>query len=148
MKFGIIGFIFLSAVGALLWISIAQASIPALMVREVTAKAPVGEQCRVDNGRVVEVLQDANPLRFTIVDDKDPGTVLMVESNRHRPDALEADKGVGLRGVYDRSTGIFHAFDVSTKCPSKYEGDSADAGETASEIPLLEQAKPAPATPE
>lgn len=124
MKFAVIGVVFLCGVGALLWISIAQASIKNYTVTEVLSPDYGGEECRVDNGKLVRVINKADPLKFVIRDKKDPNVLMTVISDRHPPDNLRYDNDVGLRGTFDRSTGMFRAEEVTTKCPSKYQGEA------------------------
>lgn len=121
MKFVVIGILFLGGVGALLWISVAQSSIKAFKVHEVLAERPSGQECRVDNGTILKILNPANPLEFTVVDGDDPTQILRVVSKRNPPDNFKEGGMVALRGVWENSTNAFRAVEITTKCPTKYE---------------------------
>jgi cytochrome c-type biogenesis protein CcmE len=125
MKFAIIGFCFLTAVGVLLGIAIAEASVPMLSVREVLEQRHAGEACRVDGVIIASIEALADPLTFTTIDEGVPNRRLKVVSSAPAPDNFKVGIRVGVHGVFDAQAGVFRAVQVSTQCPSKYEGKGA-----------------------
>ena len=125
MRFVIIGLVFISAVGALIWLAFMAGSIPHYQIHELKAASYRGEECRLDGAKVLEIENKVNPLRFVIKSES--GDTLTVVSSMHPPDNFKAGGGVGLRGYYLKDQGVFEANDVTTSCPSKYEGEENQA---------------------
>lgn len=65
----------------------------------------------------------SNTFRFTMKDDK--GKVIPVELNGAKPNNFEIAISVVAKGRVEN--GVFKASSVLTKCPSKYEGQPAEA---------------------
>lgn len=129
MKFALIGLVFMSAVTTLLVLGFQAGSIPHYKIHQVTAKAYDGGECRLDGAKIVSIESPANPLKFTIQDEA--GASVQVISKRHPPDNFKIGNGVGLRGYYRASQGVFEADDVTTACPSKYEAGASTDGKRA-----------------
>ena len=140
MKLVVIGLVFLSAVGALVWVGIVEGSIPVLQVHQLKAQPPSG-RCRVDEA-VIESIESARmPVRFTMRADGQGGQVLPVELNSPAPDNFKVGIPVSVLGTYDAKMGIFRAEKATTKCPSIYKA----AGEATGEAKAY---KPSPVSPE
>ena len=135
MRIIIIGLVFISAVGALIWLALMAGSIPHYQIHEVKAAAYRGEECRLDGTKVLEIENKVNPLRFVIKSES--GDTLTVVSSSHPPDNFKTGGGVGLRGYYLKDQEVFEASDVTTSCPSKYEGEENQA-KYGTEKPKLE----------
>ena len=125
MKLFLVGVVFLVAVGFFVWMGILEASIPHFKIHELKA-GEFTEECRIDGGKVLSVESRKNPLTFTIYSPSSPTLHLRVTSPRNPPDNFFEGCTVALRGKYDPQSGEFHAEDVTTACPSKYE-DSKEA---------------------
>lgn len=133
-KILIVSVIFIAALGTLLWVGVASA-IPELSVTEVLAEQPLvngaqrGEDspCQVKDGKVLAI-ESLAPLRFSVASRYDPTRVLSVTSDRSVPDNFRVGIDVGLRGTYQREKGVFEAYRVTTKCPSKYEASKDGMG--------------------
>ncbi len=138
MKFAVVGSIFFVAVGALLYISVVEGSIPNYKISQVLSPAYRGGECRVDGGKIHKIEQLANPLRFLVSSGDNAAELLKVESPRLPPDNFREGLTVGMRGIYSREKGVFIASDVTTACPSKY------AGKENPEASPSSPAKPAP----
>ncbi len=145
MKFAVIGAIFLGSIGVLLWISVAQGSIKRYSVTEMLEKRPSGEECRVDNSKILKIIKPGNPLKFTVSDVENESQILTVISKRLPPDNFKEGGQVAMRGVFDNSTNAFHAVELTTKCPTKYE---AQPGGAAPYTPPKPGEKTTPAQPE
>jgi hypothetical protein len=120
----LVGGIFLSALVTILWVGVASASIPVFKIRAMLHDKPTGP-LRIDDGKIAEI-ESLLPLRFKVSPKSDPQTFVWVESKRTVPENFKTDVDVGLEGKYDAKTGVFHAYRISTQCPSKYEA-SKDA---------------------
>ena len=134
-KILVVSAIFVAALGTLLWVGVASA-IPDLSVAEVLESPLVnGAQpgdaspCQVKDGKVLAI-ESIAPLRFSVASRHDPTRVLAVTSDRSVPDNFRVGIDVGLRGTYRPQKGVFEAYRVTTKCPSKYEAskDSSMGG--------------------
>jgi len=119
--------IFVSAIMALVWVGVASA-IPIVTIAELGAPANAGSEVEVKDGKV-EAIESIAPLRFTVTSRTGGGTVVRVSSPRTIPDNFKVGIDVGLRGTYNAGKNVFDAYNVTTKCPSKYEA-SKDAGGT------------------
>ncbi len=65
---------------------------------------------------------DANAGQFTFYMKDDNGQILKVILDGAKPNNFELATSVVAKGKYQE--GYFHATDILTKCPSKYEGDA------------------------
>ena len=122
MKFVIIGAVFLTAVGTLLTIGFMAGNISHYQIPELTSAKYQGEECRVDGTKILTIDEDGGSrLRFTV--ESPSGATMNVVSKRRKPDNFKEGAGVGLRGYYRSSKDVFEANDITTSCPSKYEGE-------------------------
>jgi cytochrome c-type biogenesis protein CcmE len=64
--------------------------------------------------------QNRNLFRFTLIDDE--GNRILVEYTGAKPNNFELAHSVVVRGRVEGER--FHASEILTKCPSKYEGTS------------------------
>lgn len=71
---------------------------------------------------------DADKAQFVFYMKDDQGEVRRVVLDGAKPNNFELATSVVAKGKLDGET--FHATDVLTKCPSKYEGDSATVQKT------------------
>ncbi|MEF2145252.1 MAG: cytochrome c maturation protein CcmE [Desulfovibrionaceae bacterium] len=62
---------------------------------------------------------------FLVADEQDPSRYLRVDFRGAVPDTFNAGVEVIVKGDYDKTTGVFHATQLTTKCPSKYEEKKA-----------------------
>jgi cytochrome c-type biogenesis protein CcmE len=120
VKLFIVGVVFLSAMGVLVWIGIVEGSIPVLTVAQALSQ-PAGKVCRIDKAKIHSIESLSNPLLFTIAADENSSQTIRVESRESAPDNFSVGKNVGVKGVYDSKAGRFMASEVTTQCPSKYE---------------------------
>jgi cytochrome c-type biogenesis protein CcmE len=65
---------------------------------------------------------DANTGKFTFFMKDDNGEVLRVIFDGAKPNNFELATSVVAKGKYEND--CFHASEILTKCPSKYEGDT------------------------
>ncbi len=63
---------------------------------------------------------------FTMKDDN--GREMRVVYDGAKPNNFEIANAIVVKGRYQE--GVFHASDILTKCPSKYEGDAATVKKT------------------
>lgn len=125
------------AISLLIWVGIVEASIPVLRLTRLAADYR-GGTVQVDDGKVAEV-ESRSPLVFTVSPEGDRSLTLRVESDRIAPENLKSGTGVSIRGTYDPGTGVFHAYRVSTQCPSKYEAvRSARQTQESPDVPAAE----------
>ena len=134
MRFAVIGLVFFLAVGTLLVIGVRAGSISHYKIHELTSSAYGGEECRLDGATIASIESRSAPLRFTIRSES--GDTLVIESRRHPPDNFKIGNGVGLRGYYRGEKQVFDANDVTTACPSKYEGAEAKANGKGSGVEI------------
>lgn len=120
MKLFVTGLVFLSALGAFVWLGVVEGRVPVFGLQKIKSEGYTGE-CRVDDGVVHSIESMSAPLVFTIRSDKSPGVHLAVEFKRLAPDNFKVGVNVGLRGSYDPAKERFLATEVVTACPSKYE---------------------------
>ena len=71
---------------------------------------------------------DADKAQFIFYMKDDQGEVRRVVLDGAKPNNFELATSVVAKGKLDGDT--FHATDILTKCPSKYEGDSATVQKT------------------
>ncbi len=120
MRLAVIGVVFFGAIMTLLVLGLQAGSIPHYTIDGVRSAAYRGEECRVDGARIKSIESLVDPLRFTVVSEN--GDVLEVVSKRHPPDNFKVGNGVGMKGYYRAERAVFEANDITTSCPSKYEG--------------------------
>jgi len=65
---------------------------------------------------------DANKAQFTFYMKDDKGKVEKVILDGAKPNNFELATSIVAKGKYE--SGCFHASEILTKCPSKYEGDA------------------------
>ena len=126
MKLVVVAVVFLLGVGTLLFISVLEGSIAVHQVHAI-ASGEITEECRVEGGKIASIESRADPVKFTVTPEKDPGVTLLVVSDRFPPDNFREDIPVSIRGRYDRSRGAFVATEITTACPSKYDGKKEGA---------------------
>ena len=127
MKLFLVAVVFLLGVGTLLFISVLEGSVAIHQVQEVASGEFIGE-CRVEGGKIASIESRANPVKFTVTPEKVPGILLTVVSDRFPPDNFREDIPVSIRGRYDRSRSAFVATEITTACPSKYDGKKEGEG--------------------
>lgn len=114
----IVGAVFVSAVGVLIW-QVAASMIPVIKIHQLFAEEH-GGKVQVDNGEIISI-ESIAPLQFTVGVKQDPETRLLVKSTVSVPDNFKVGIPVSLRGTYDTKTKIFNAYRITTQCPSRYE---------------------------
>ena len=114
----IVGAVFVSAVGVLIW-QVAASMIPVIKIHQLFAEEH-GGKVQVDNGEIISIESRA-PLQFTVGVKQDPETRLMVKSTVTVPENFKIGIPVSLRGTYDTENQIFNAYRITTQCPSRYE---------------------------
>ena len=87
----------------------------------------VGGYVAVDDGKILSI-ESTVPLKFTVVQEKNPNIVMLVESPRTVPENFKIDVPVSLQGTFDRSKNLFTAEVIKTQCPSKYEASKKEGG--------------------
>lgn len=115
----IVGAIFVGAVGVLLW-QVTASMIPVIPIHQLFAGEHDGGKVQVDNGEIVSI-ESIAPLQFTVGVKNDPGSRLAVKSTVSVPENFKVGLPVSLRGTYDQQSNVFHAYRVTTQCPSRYE---------------------------
>ncbi len=66
--------------------------------------------------------------RFSFAMKDDQGKEMQVVFDGAKPNNFEIANAIVVKGRYQE--GMFHASDILTKCPSKYEGDAATVKKT------------------
>ena len=129
MKLAIVGVVFLTAIGVLVYMGVVEAGIPMVKIKDLLATEWKGDHqpqtCQIDEVKIASIEHQPSPLEFTISSASEPGVLLKVKSRRNPPDLFEVGKGVHLKGVYDPKTKTFIAEEVVTNCPSKYEASKS-----------------------
>jgi cytochrome c-type biogenesis protein CcmE len=137
-RIALVGAVFLSALVVLVWVGVVNASIPVLQVAELLSEEYKGGEVQVDGGKIAKIESYA-PLRFSVAAENDPKLAIAVASKVGVPENFKEGIKVSVRGEYDRDTKIFHAYKVSTQCPSRYEATSevegTQAGDAAGRAP-------------
>ncbi len=151
-KLLVVAVIFLSALSALIWVGVASA-IPIVSVAELNTPQFAQGEVEIKDGQV-QAIESFAPLRFTVASRSGAGPQILVESPRTVPENFKIGIDVGLRGSFDHKKRLFHAYQVTTKCPSKYEA-SKDGLKDAGSAPPAGYGPPArteevraPASPE
>lgn len=119
MKPLVVGIVFVSAVGVLIW-QVITSAIPVLPMHQLFAAEYQGGRVQVDNGEVVSI-EKKGPLEFTVGLKNNPTVRIPVVSTQPMPENFKPGIPVSLRGEYDRESRVFHAYKVTTQCPSRYE---------------------------
>jgi cytochrome c-type biogenesis protein CcmE len=151
MRITLIIIVFLSAVGALVAVGLGT-SIPEMRLAQLLAEEPGASPdrargevtCQLKDGQVAEI-ESLAPLRFTITSRTDSRLRMKVTSARAVPENFKVGIDVGLKGTYDPQSGVFDAYTVTTKCPSRYEA-SKEVGDGKAE-PGVGYPAPAPEGP-
>ncbi len=115
----IVGAVFVSAVGVLIW-QVAASMIPVIKIHQLFAEDQPGGKVQVDNGEIISI-ESIAPLQFTVGVKQDPETRLLVKSTVTVPENFKVGIPVSLRGTYDTENQIFNAYRITTQCPSRYE---------------------------
>lgn len=126
MRLTVIGLVFILAVSTLVWVGYLAGSVPHYDVATLTGSRYTGEECRMSNIKVVSIENEFQPLRFTV--QEPAGGAVTVEYRRSRPDNFKIGSNVALKGFYHSGKRVFEANDVTTACPSKYEGEAGKDG--------------------
>jgi cytochrome c-type biogenesis protein CcmE len=71
---------------------------------------------------------DASSGKFLFSMKDDQGKEMPVVYDGAKPNNFEIANAIVVKGRYE--DGVFHASDILTKCPSKYEGDAATVKKT------------------
>ena len=142
MKLFLVAVVFLAGVGVLLFMSILEGSISVYTVNDIASGKYAREDCRVEGGKIASIERRASPVEFTVTPEKDPGVTLKVVSDKFPPDNFRTDIPVSVRGHYDRSRGAFVATEVTTACPSKYDGKKGEGPEAVPDMPAYGDPKP------
>ena len=119
MKPLVVGVVFVSAVGVLIWQAVAS-MIPVLHLQQLFAEEFQGGRVQVDNSEILSI-ENLAPLQFTVALKADPSTRLSVASTQTVPENFKPGTPVSIRGEYDKEAGVFHAYRITTQCPSRYE---------------------------
>ncbi len=128
MKLAIVGVVFLSALGVLVWMGVVEGMIPRMKIQDLKSSQYKGGYCRIDEGVEVNSIEHgASPLEFTIRSTKEPDQVIAVTTKRNPPDNFKVGIGVAVTGTFDPKTGKFVAEEVTTACPSKYQASKSPA---------------------
>lgn len=136
MKIPIVVATLVAGLGFLIYMALAEGSIPSYEVAEVAAP---GFEAYRDAGSsepkllkiegfILSIEREGDPLRFTVIDQR-RGIMetLAVESTAVKPDLFRPTAEVTLEGTFDPSARLFRAEKIFTKCPSKYqEVENAD----------------------
>ena len=140
----IVGAVFVCAVGVLLW-QVTASMIPVIPIHQLFAGEHQGGKVQVDNGEIVSI-ENIAPLEFTVGVKNDPGSRLVVKSTVTVPENFKVGIPVSLRGTYDQQANMFHAYRITTQCPSRYE--ATEEAYKAAEAPKYrapDDSSPAPA---
>lgn len=132
MKIPIVVATLIAGLGFLIYMALAEGSIPSYEVAEIAApgfeayRDPARAERRLVRfeGFILSVEREGNPLRFTVVDQrKGIEETVRVESTPSfvKPDTFRVGAEATLEGTYDPEAGLFTAEKISTKCPSKYQ---------------------------
>ena len=119
-----------SAIAVLLYLVIAEGSVPSYRVSEIVAPgfSAWRDEARTKprtvrvEGFIWGIEREGDPLRFTVIDKrKDEAATFRAESDAVRPDVFKVGAEVTLQGSYDPNGKLFRAEHIWTKCPSKYQ---------------------------
>jgi cytochrome c-type biogenesis protein CcmE len=133
MRFAVIGVVFFGALAVILTLGVLTGSMPTYeKLADFLAADHKGQRVQI-YGRIASI-ESGYPLEFTIEGTDNPAVRMRVRSAKAPPENFRPGVKVGLRGDrYDRETNTFHAYQIQTSCPSKYEppGAGGKAGEAA-----------------
>jgi cytochrome c-type biogenesis protein CcmE len=130
MKIPIVVATLVAGLGFLIYMALAEGSIPSYEVAEVAAPGFEARAARAEpktiriEGFVLSVEQEGDPMRFTVVDQrKGIEATVRVESTPEyvKPDTFREGAEATLEGTYDPDARLFRAEKIWTKCPSKYQ---------------------------
>jgi cytochrome c-type biogenesis protein CcmE len=126
-KVAVVALIFVVALSALVWVGIASA-IPVLPLARLTGPEYQGGNVEIKDARVARV-ETWSPLRFSVTSRAGSlPNLVWVETPRSIPENFKEGNDIGLQGSYDRATNTFHAYRLTTACPSKYEASKEGYG--------------------
>jgi len=143
MKVVIPFLLILVGLAGLIAMGVAQGGIPELQVSELKSGEFDDRIVKV-HAMLASVESETRPLKFTISDKAQPDLLIPVVYNATKPDTFTVGYELAVEGTWDRTTGTFDAEHVYTKCPSKYEAESAEmksSGEAAT-VPYRAPEKP------
>ena len=140
----IVGAVFVSAVGVLIW-QVSASMIPVIQLHQLFADEHPQGKVQVDNGEITSI-ESIAPLKFTVGVKQDPTTRMLVSSTVTVPENFKVGIPVSLRGTYDSEAKTFHAYKITTQCPSRYE--ATEEAYKAAGAPGYEDRNPKPVGPE
>lgn len=141
MKLFVIAAALFGALGVLIGVGVVAGSIPSYDLPEFLASDYQGG--RVQVGAMITSVDSVMPLAFTVHSRTDVNQTIRVESPKAPPENFRPGIEVGLRGTYDPETRTFTAYQIMTKCPTKYE-----ASKEVTEKPEGKAITTSPRTPE
>lgn len=130
MKIPIVVATLAAGLGFLIYMALAQGSIPTYEVAEIAAPgfeshrdpAGVGPKPIRLEGFILSVEREGDPLQFTVIDQrKGIEATVRVESRAVKPDLFRPSAEITLEGTFDSAARLFTADKIWTKCPSKYQ---------------------------
>jgi hypothetical protein len=142
MKFFVVGLVFLGALGTIVAIGLMEASIPVLKLGQLLGGEYHGGSVHVNESKVLSI-ESLAPLRFTVTERENSERQMVVESRGMPPDNFAIGRDVGLQGRFDPETRVFHAYRITTQCPSRYEA-SKEVGGYGAQEPRLDYPAVAP----
>ena len=145
-----VALVFLSAVGVLIGVSLAENTIPVLQLHELRARASgtegdagkgeaAGGNVIIDGSRIVAI-RSAYPLVFDIAPAGAEDAPLRVESDTSPPENFKVGNPVRVWGALDRQANVFRAYQVTTQCPSRYK--ATEEAKKAMEIRSVREGLP------
>lgn len=150
MRFAFAALLIAAGLAGLVTAGIVYGGVPELQVRDLVADPPREGRVVKVHGILHEIHSEGRPLRFVVRDKAEPSRTIEVVSDVSRPDTFQPTYDIAVLGTYDSGKRVFHADQVFTKCPSKYEGEAkAGLGAPGTETPAATkeaEPKPAPAT--
>ncbi len=131
MKVFVISVVLVGALSAIVFLGVLEGSIPDYdRLSDFVASGYTGGEGQGNVKIVGKIasIESLMPLEFTIHDIENPTVSVRVQTDEAPPQNFKAGNDVGLRGSrYDPETRTFHAYHITTKCPTKYEA-SEQAG--------------------
>jgi cytochrome c-type biogenesis protein CcmE len=130
--------VFVAGLVTLVTMGVVQGGIPELQVHEVLAGAFPDRQVKMH--AIIHKIHSAEPpLRFTVEDRDATKKDVQVDvlCDRTRPDTFQETYDVAVLGTFDHTAKVFHAEQIFTKCPSKYEGEEKMGLNARSPAPVV-----------
>ena len=122
----IVGLVFLCALGTLILVMV-RSTVPVLAFHELDSARYEGGNVHINDTQIVEI-ETLGPLVFFVSPRGHGSSRMRVESRQSVPENFKPGLDVGLHGTFDVETNTFHAYRVTTACPSRYEADKAVEG--------------------